>query len=261
LFVTLSYAYRQLARVATSIIFPSEVPGTTRSFGANMEGFFKGRKFGGSRMLRTSIWLTIFPCQAPQNPIAQVPAGYSPDSFRDPTTAWQGPDLIWRLLVGADSGTGGVVGTALLYKSTDFQTWNFTRSLHSVPGTGMWECPDFFPVPVSGALLGAEFQTSTHGSTVKHVLKVSANDKRHDYYSVGTYVTENDTFLPASVNLDAGIGLRYDYGKFYASKSFYDLLTSRRVLFGWVNESDSQAANIQKGWASVMVCVESHSFQ
>jgi len=158
--------------------------------------------------------------------------------------------------VGADTGTSGTIGTALLYKSRDFQAWNFTRSLHSVPGTGMWECPDFFPVPVSGALQGAEFQTSTHGPSVKHVLKVSANEKLHDYYSVGTYVTENDTFLPESVNLDAGIGLRYDYGKFYASKSFFDQVLGRRVLFGWVNESDSREANLQKGWASVMVSVK-----
>lgn len=187
-----------------------------------------------------------------------MPDGYSSNQFRDPTTAWRGADEVWRLLVGANTGEGGTIGTALLFKSTDFQTWNFSLSLHSVAGTGMWECPDFYPVPVSGALLGAD--TSTHGPTVKHVLKVSANDKLHDYYSVGTYVTENDTFLPESVNLDAGIGLRYDYGKFYASKSFYDQLKSRRVLYGWVNESDSQEAYVQKGWASVMVGVELHIF-
>jgi beta-fructofuranosidase len=180
-----------------------------------------------------------------------VPAGYSSNQFRDPTTAWKGPDGVWRLLVGANAGEGGTVGTALLYKSLDFQAWNFSQRLHSVAGTGMWECPDFYPVPSSGALLGAE--TSTSGPTVKHVLKISANDMKHDYYSVGTYVPENDTFLPESVNLDAGIGLRYDYGKFYASKSFFDQFKSRRILFGWVNESDTQDANIQKGWASVMV--------
>lgn len=182
-----------------------------------------------------------------------MPAGYNADQFRDPTTAWKGPDGIWRLLVGANAGEGGTIGTALLYKSLDFQTWNFTQRLHSVAGTGMWECPDFYPVPVSGALLGAE--TSTYGPTVKHVLKISANDMKHDYYSVGTYVTDNDTFLPESVNLDAGVGLRYDYGKFYASKSFFDQFKSRRILFGWVNESNTEDANIQKGWASVMVSV------
>lgn len=161
---------------------------------------------------------------------------------------------MWRILVGANKGENGTIGTALLYKSLDFQTWNYTETaLHSVVGTGMWECPDFFPVPVSGAVQGSDFQTSTHGSRVKHVLKVSANDRLHDYYSVGTYATDNDTFSPESVNLDAGIGLRYDYGKFYASKSFYDQNRARRVLFGWVNESDSQAASLVKGWASVMV--------
>lgn len=190
--------------------------------------------------------------------MAVVPEGYNSSQFRDPTTAWQGPDGLWRLLVGANTGDGGTIGTALLFKSIDFQAWNFSHSLHSVPGTGMWECPDFYPVALSGTLLGAD--TSTHGPTVKHVLKISANDKLHDYYSVGSYITENDTFLPESVNLDAGIGLRYDYGKFYASKSFFDQAKRRRILFGWVNESDSQEANIQKGWASVMVGYVFHRF-
>lgn len=188
--------------------------------------------------------------QVPNNPFAVVPVGYNSSQFRDPTTAWKGVDGVWRLLVGANTGDGGSIGTSLIYKSVDFQTWVFNQTLHSVPGTGMWECPDFFPVPLSG-MMGAE--TSSNDPTVKHVLKISANDKKHDYYSVGTYVAENDSFVPESANLDAGIGLRYDYGKFYASKSFFDQNKDRRVLFGWVNESDSQETDIRKGWASIMV--------
>lgn len=188
--------------------------------------------------------------KVPNNPFAVVPVGYNNSQFRDPTTAWKGADGVWRLLVGANTGDEGSIGTSLIYKSVDFQTWAFNQTLHSVPGTGMWECPDFYPVPLSG-MLGAE--TSSNGPTVKHVLKISSNNKRHDYYSVGTYVTDNDSFVPESANLDAGIGLRYDYGKFYASKSFFDQNKNRRVLFGWVNESDSQETDIRKGWASIMV--------
>ncbi|MCI05228.1 beta-fructofuranosidase insoluble isoenzyme CWINV1-like, partial [Trifolium medium] len=45
--------------------------------------------------------------------------------------------------------------------------------------------------------------------------------------------------------------LRYDYGKFYASKSFFDYAKNRRILWGWVNESDSTQDDIEKGWAGL----------
>ena len=87
----------------------------------------------------------------------------------------------------------------------------------------------------------------------KLVLKVSLDDTKHDYYAVGSFDSTNDSFVPANANLDAGIGLRYDYGKYYASKTFYDSNKGRRILFGWVNESSSNTTDIQKGWSSLQV--------
>ncbi|KAH9713334.1 Beta-fructofuranosidase insoluble isoenzyme CWINV1 [Citrus sinensis] len=43
------------------------------------------------------------------------------------------------------------------------------------------------------------------------------------------------------------LGLRYDYGKFYASRTFYDNAKHRRILLGWVNESSSKDDDIKKG--------------
>ena len=194
--------------------------------------------------------------QVQHNPIAVAPPGYNASEFRDPTTAWQGPDRIWRILVGANTGTRGIVGAALIFKSKDFRHWKFVdRPLHSVVGTGMWECPDFYPVPVEGD--GACLKMPLQGSTLKHVLKISSDDKKHDYYSVGIYDVETDTYAPASAMLDTGIGLRYDYGKFYASKSFFDQHTSRRILLGWSNESDSIQDDINKGWSSIQAIYKS----
>ncbi len=192
--------------------------------------------------------------KVPQNPIAVAPPGFSSDKFRDPTTAWKGPDGEWRILVGSSEGEDNRDGTALLYKSKDFSTWQFSQPLHSVNGTGMWECPDFFPVRLSGKL-GVE--PSSLGPGVKHVLKISSEDKKHDYYVVGNYSIETDTFVPDSPQLDAGLGLRYDYGKLYASKTFFDQFTNRRINFGWINESDSEEADVSKGWASIMVLSQS----
>ena len=85
------------------------------------------------------------------NPVLVAPPGYNESEFRDPTTAWQGPDGFWRLIVGANAGIRGIIGTALLFKSKDFYNWEFAgRPLHSVVGTGMWECPDFYPVLMEG---------------------------------------------------------------------------------------------------------------
>lgn len=141
----------------------------------------------------------------------------------------------------------------LLFKSKDFLHWQFAdRPLHSVPGTGMWECPDFYPVRSEG-MQGLDSQGDDLHSPVKHVLKISSDDLKHDYYSVGVYDSKSDTYEPAVHRLDTGIGLRYDYGKFYASKSFFDPSTNRRILLGWSNESDSIQDDFAKGWSSIQV--------
>jgi hypothetical protein len=41
--------------------------------------------------------------------------------------------------------------------------------------------------------------------------------------------------------------------QYYASKSFFDPVKKRRILFGWIYETDSQQSNIKRGWASVQV--------
>lgn len=200
-----------------------------------------------------------FGLKASYNPFAEIPPGYNPLQFRDPTTAWKGAlDGIWRMLVGANYGFNGSTGTAMLYKSTDFVHWNYTGRLHSHLNTGMWECPDFFPVLVNGDKEGQD--PSVVGPTVKHVLKISSDLKKHDYYSVGTYLVETDTYAPENPQIDTGVGLRYDYGKYYASKTFFDQKTKRRILYGWTNESDSTADDVAKGWSGLQVNYIDNSF-
>lgn len=89
------------------------------------------------------------------------------------------------------------------------------------------------------------------GSTVKHVLKLSLDDTKHDYYTIGTYNYQKDVYIPDKGSVDNDSGLRYDYGKFYASKTFFDNEKGRRVLWGWINESSSVTEDISKGWSGV----------
>ncbi|CAJ1950932.1 unnamed protein product [Sphenostylis stenocarpa] len=184
--------------------------------------------------------------KSPKNPLMAPTSAnkINASSFRDPTTAWLGQDGHWRVLVGSKRGTRGM---ALLYRSKDFVDWVQAKDpLHSILGSGMWECPDFFPVLNNGQL-GVD--TSVNGDYVRHVLKVSLDDKKHDYYMIGSYNADKDAFIP-----DKGFNefvLRYDYGKYYASKSFFDDGKKRRVLLGWVNESSSVADDIKKGWSGI----------
>ncbi|KAK6945350.1 Glycosyl hydrolase family 32, C-terminal [Dillenia turbinata] len=159
------------------------------------------------------------------NPII-LTEGVNASAFRDPTTAWWGNGH-WKLLVGSRKYQRGM---AYLYRSKDFIKWVKSKHpLHSKALTGMWECPDFFPVLLKGA---NGLDTSIMGPNVKHVLKVSLDVTRYEYYTVGTYIPAKDVYVPDNTSEDGWGGLRYDYGNFYASKSFYDPAKHRRIL--WV---------------------------
>lgn len=182
----------------------------------------------------------------PDNPVLVPPPGIGPKDFRDPTTAWVGPDEKWRVTVGSKINKTGL---SLVYTTTDFIHFELNdHYLHAVPGTGMWECVDFYPVSTSGSL---GLDTSVNGPSVKHVLKASLDDTKEDHYAIGTYFVENDTWVPDNPNEDVGIGLKLDYGRYYASKTFYDQHKQRRVLWGWIKETDSESADLKKGWASL----------
>eukprot|EP00253_Pinus_taeda_P003097 PITA_03097 len=150
----------------------------------------------------------------PKNPI-MVPTGINASSFRDPTTAWLGSDQRWRLLVGSKRDKNKV-GVALIFRSKDFVGW-----------------------------------VKAKRPAVKHVLKNSLDDTKVDYYTVGHYLPHLDKYIPDNGSLEGPNGLRYDYGKFYASKTFFDDNKSRRILWGWINESDSVADDLNKRWASL----------
>ncbi|XP_061356225.1 beta-fructofuranosidase, soluble isoenzyme I-like isoform X2 [Gastrolobium bilobum] len=182
----------------------------------------------------------------PGNPVLVPPPGIGPKNFRDPSTAWIGPDGKWRVTVGSKKGETGL---SLIYKTKDFI--NFEQNdhyLHAVPGTGMWECVDFYPISINGS---KGLETSVNGPQVKHVLKASMNKARVDCYALGTYFVENDTWVPDNPVEDVGIGLLLDHGRYYASKTFYDQVKERRILWGWINETDTKSDDLRKGWASL----------
>ncbi|KAL7264934.1 hypothetical protein ACSBR1_002814 [Camellia fascicularis] len=182
----------------------------------------------------------------PNNNPLVFPVGVNKTAFRDPTTAWFGKDGHWRILVG---GRRKHRGMAHLYWSRDFMKWTKAQyPLHSSAMTGMWECPDFYPVSLDSE---NGLEVSVIEGNIKHVLKVSLDETRYEYYTIGKYFAKIDNYVPDNTSVDSWAGLRYDYGNFYASKTFFDAGKNRRILWGWANESDTFIEDVKKGWAGI----------
>ncbi|KAJ0007283.1 hypothetical protein Pint_28931 [Pistacia integerrima] len=64
-----------------------------------------------------------------ENPVMEPLEQIDPGSFRDPTTAWLGPDDTWRVIIGSQFNNTGL---AILYRSKDFVNWTKAEQpLHS----------------------------------------------------------------------------------------------------------------------------------
>jgi beta-fructofuranosidase len=181
------------------------------------------------------------------NPVLVPPPGIGVRDFRDPSTAWRASeDDKWRIAIGSKLNQ---TGFSLVYETSDFKNFELLDGwLHSVPDTGIWECVDFYPVSKLGE---NGLDTSVDGPGVKHVMKASLWNEGNDYYSIGFYDADSGKWSPDDHTVDIG-QLRYDYGTFYASKTFYDHVKSRRILWSWIKELDSENTDKRKGWASLM---------
>nr|CAD1831150.1 unnamed protein product [Ananas comosus var. bracteatus] len=86
--------------------------------------------------------------------------------------------------------------------------------------------------------------TANGDDGVRHVLKASMDDDRHDYYALGLYDAAQNVWVPDEPDMD----------------TFYDPVKKRRLLWGWIGETDSERADILKGWASLQAVPRSVLF-
>ncbi|XP_071686715.1 beta-fructofuranosidase, insoluble isoenzyme 3-like [Rutidosis leptorrhynchoides] len=180
------------------------------------------------------------------NPIIK-PTKENVSAFRDPTTAWK-VNGQWEMTLGSKVD---MVGVSYLYRSPDFIKWTLVdHPLHQKENVGMWECPDFYPVSVKG---DKGLDTTVTEGDIKHVFKVSLDSTRYDTYTIGKYDTKNDRYIPDEGMIDSWASLRYDWGNFYASKSFFDPSKHRRIIWGWANESSTKTESVRKGWAGIQL--------
>ena len=180
----------------------------------------------------------------PQPVIAAPPPGMEITGFRDPAPWRDEKDGQWYMVVasgekgiGASERRGG--GEVLLYRSPDLRHWQYLHPLaqgkwNGKPGanpvdTGeMWECPDFFP-------LGDK-------QDGKHVLIHSTEGKT--IWQIGTLDRSTMLFQAESEGL-------IDQGAYYAPKTQLDS-RDNRILWGWIQETRSQAEYSAAGWAGMM---------
>ena len=168
--------------------------------------------------------------------LSEKPDGYG-DCFRDPQT-FQTPDGRWFCVIGGEQiggsrsgeATDGKGGAAFLYEAMDdtLLSWKYRHVLFAGDAdTGHdFECPDFFRLP---------------GADDKWVL-ITSRDK--SWWHVGTF------------DLDALMFTREVFGEcdndlFYAAKSCVGA-GGERLLWGWIREERSEAAQVAAGWSGVL---------
>ncbi|WP_299089659.1 GH32 C-terminal domain-containing protein [uncultured Metabacillus sp.] len=145
--------------------------------------------------------------------------------FRDPKVVWDEDHKQWVMVV-----SGG--DHIRFFTSTDLLNWKMIESFgygNYVRG-GVWECPDFFQLPVDG-----------DENKKKWVLSIStgANPKTNgsdSEYFVGTF--DGNRFVS---DHPAGTVLKNEFGKeMYAAMSFSDIPASdgRRISLGWMSNWD-----------------------
>lgn len=140
--------------------------------------------------------------------------------FGDPKVFWHAESERWIMV----NIRGMKDGCVEFYGSRDLLRWQFL-SRYEADHPGRWECPDLFPLRLSG------------GGETKWVLKFNAPRN----YAVGAFDGESFTheqeLPPASA------------GPLYAEVTFNHLPThdGRRILIGWIPESP----NPERAWAGM----------
>lgn len=157
-------------------------------------------------------------------PAVQNPGG--PDAgwtFRDPKVIRDEKHDQWLMVV-----SGG--DHVRFYTSNDLLTWTQVSSFGYGDWVtpGVWECPDFFPLPVDG-----------DQNKVKWVLTLSTGAVRATNGSAAQYFTGDWNGTSFTPDQTAGTTLRADSGRdYYAAMSFYGLPDGRRVWLGWMSNWD-----------------------
>lgn len=205
------------------------------------------------------------------NPVlAAEPQGLNVTGFRDPyLSEWASLDRLLGKTQPSLYGlvSGGIQGrgpTSFLYEVDPDQpeTWQYRGPLVDVPeqfepspkwtgSFGMnWECVNFMTLSNRGEsreflIIGAEGAAEkAHVSLWARPQSIAPRTVRSQQWMCGDFVLESG--IP---RFQYGFGGSLDHGLFYAANSFFDPVSGRRIMYGWIPEEDipAQLAH-EKGW-------------
>jgi fructan beta-fructosidase len=138
------------------------------------------------------------------NPVIDSNRELGTNDTRDPKVFWYEPTKRWVMVLFEEDGMS-------FYNSTDMKKW--TRKSHF---KGLWECPDFFELPVDGDV-----------SKKKWVIHGGSTD-----YFIGTF--NGEVFKPESEKLQYAEGVNESKNDLmYAAESFENMPDNRRVQMAW----------------------------
>lgn len=157
-------------------------------------------------------------------PVVENPGGPDGDwDFRDPKVVRDEEHGQWVMVV-----SGG--DHVRFFTSTDLLHWTYRSSFGYgdwVTG-GVWECPDFFPLPVDG-----------DPGRVRWVLMLSTGAVRATDGSAAEYFLGDWDGTTFTTTNEPGTPLRAEAGRdYYAAMTFSGLPDGRRIQFGWLSNWD-----------------------
>ena len=138
------------------------------------------------------------------NPVIDSNDELKTTDTRDPKVFWYPPAKTWVMVLFEKDGMS-------FYNSADMRHWQ--RQSHFA---GLWECPDFFELPVNG-----------NPAVKKWVLHGGSSE-----YFIGSF--DGKTFTPETTKLDYAEGQNAEGNDvLYAAESFENMPNGRRVQMAW----------------------------
>lgn len=143
------------------------------------------------------------------------------DGNRDPKIIWYEPSKSWIMVVYVEEA--GEQHTMQFFTSKDMKSWTFASKVKGGKGSDryLFECPEFFELPVDGGQKGEK----------KWVL-TGANSQ----YAVGTF--DGTVFHAEEERMFSQQGRDY-----YAAQTFSNEPENRRVEIGWWRTHTNQGAS------------------
>ena len=169
--------------------------------------------------------------------------------FRDPKVTWDPIHNQWILVLAADD-------KAMFYRSSDLKSWNLLSDFGKDIGGhgGVWECPDFFPMPVGDTEV-------IKWVLIQNINPGGPNGGSGTQYFVGDF--DGKTFrldLAFKKEVEINKAMWLDYGKDdYAGVTWSNIPDSdgRRLFMGWMSNWEYAQEVPTQEWRSAMTIARS----